>query len=90
MKLLMVSDFSNLDIMVVQIDGNNITENLVLVSAVGIDGGGGKHPLALMDGATGNSAVVQSLIDNLLERGLDPAIFVWGSYHTAVSNYSRC
>jgi putative transposase len=47
MKLLMVSDFSNLDIMVVQIDGNNITENLALVSAVGIDGGGGKHPLAL-------------------------------------------
>jgi hypothetical protein len=29
-----------------------------------------------MDGATENIAVVQGQIDNLIERGLDPAIFV--------------
>jgi putative transposase len=74
MKKLMASDLSSLDILVVQIDGIQITENLVLVGAVGIDGGGEKHPLALMEGATENSAVVQALIDNLIERGLDPAV----------------
>jgi putative transposase len=74
MKKLIASDLFSLDILVVQIDGIQITENLVLVGAVGIDGGGEKHPLALMEGATENSAVVQALIDNLIERGLDPAV----------------
>jgi transposase-like protein len=32
-----------------------------------------KHPLALAEGATENAAVVQALIDDLIERGLDPA-----------------
>jgi putative transposase len=39
---------------------------------VGIDGEGIKHPLGLMEGATENATVVQALIDNLVERGLDP------------------
>lgn len=39
-----------------------------------IDGEGVKHPLGLIEGATENTAVVQALIDNLVERGLDPAI----------------
>ena len=33
---------------------------------------GNKHPLGLIEGATENAAVVQALIDNLIERGLDP------------------
>ena len=33
---------------------------------------GHKHPLGLVEGATENAAVVQALIDNLIERGLDP------------------
>jgi hypothetical protein len=33
--------------MVVQIDGIHITEHLVLVAAIGIDGEGVKHPLGL-------------------------------------------
>jgi hypothetical protein len=37
-------------------------------------GGGIKHPLALMEGATENAALAQALIDNLIERGLDPAV----------------
>jgi putative transposase len=74
MKEWMTKDLSGLDILVVQIDGIHISENLVLVAAVGIDGGGEKHPLALMEGATETSAVVQALIDNLIERGLDPAM----------------
>jgi Transposase, Mutator family len=46
----------------------------VLVAALGIDGEGHKHPLALIEGATENAAVVQALIDNLIERGLDPKV----------------
>jgi hypothetical protein len=40
----------------------------VLVAALGIDGDGNKHPLGLIEGATENAAVVQALIDNLIER----------------------
>jgi len=46
----------------------------VLVATLGIDGEGHKHPLALIEGATENAAVVQALIDNLIERGLDPKV----------------
>ena len=74
MKEWMGADLSTLDIMVVQIDGIHITEHLVLVAAIGIDGEGVKHPLGLIEGATEHGAVVQALIDDLVERGLDPAI----------------
>jgi putative transposase len=72
MKTWMATDLSGLDLLVVQIDGIHITEHLVLVAAVGIDGEGIKHPLGLMEGATENAAVVQALLDNLVARGLDP------------------
>src|SRR5208283_4439551 len=74
MKEWMGADLSSLDIMVVQIDGIHISEHLVLVAALGIDSEGFKHPLGLMEGATEHSAVVQALIDDLIERGLDPAV----------------
>ena len=47
---------------------------MVLVAALGIDGDGNKHPLGLIEGVTENTAVVQALIDNLIERGLDPKV----------------
>jgi putative transposase len=71
----MASDLSKLDLLVIQIDGLHIGNDLVLVAALGIDGEGHKHPLALIEGATENAAVVQALIDNLIERGLDPRVF---------------
>jgi len=71
MKNWMATDLSGLDLLVVQIDGIHITEHLVLVAAVGIDGEGIKHPIGLIEGATENAAVVQALI-NLVARGLDP------------------
>jgi transposase-like protein len=74
MKEWMGADLSGLDIMVVQIDGIHISEHLVRVAALGIDSAGFKHPLGLMEGATEHSAVVQALIDDLIERGLDPAV----------------
>jgi putative transposase len=74
MKEWMASDLGDLDILVVQIDGIHITEHLVLVAAIGIDGEGVKHPLGLIEGATEHGAVVQALIDDLVERGLDPTV----------------
>jgi putative transposase len=70
----MASDLSQLDLLVIQIDGLHIGNDLVLVGALGIDGDGNKHPLGLVEGATENAAVVQALIDNLIERGLDPKV----------------
>src|SRR5262249_31239600 len=69
----MTSDLSKLDLLVIQIDGLHIGNDLVLVAALGIDADGHKHPLALIEGAT-DAAVVQALIDNLIERGLDPTV----------------
>jgi len=74
MREWLTSDLSKLDLLVIQIDGLHISGELVLVAAVGIDGHGRKHPLGLADGATENAATVQALLDNLLERGLDPAV----------------
>ena len=70
----MGSDLSRLDLVVIQIDGLHIGNDLVLVGALGIDGEGNKHPLGLVEGATENAAVAQTLIDNLIERGLDPKV----------------
>jgi putative transposase len=70
----MASDLSKLDLLVIQIDGLHIGNDLVLVAALGIDAEGHKHPLGLVEGATENATVVQALIDNLIERGLDPKV----------------
>lgn len=70
----MASDLSALDLLAIQIDGIHIEEDLILLAAVGIDASGDKHPLGLIEGATENAAVVQALLDNLVERGLDPKV----------------
>jgi transposase-like protein len=70
MKHWMASDLSGLDLLVIQIDGIHMDEDLILVAAIGVDAKGDKHPLGLTEGATENAATVQSLIDNLVERGL--------------------
>jgi len=74
MKEWMASDLAGLDLLVVQIDGIHMDEDLILVAAIGVDAKGDKHPLGLAEGATENAATVQALIDNLIERGLDPAV----------------
>jgi putative transposase len=70
----MAADLSQLDLLAIQIDGMHVTGELTLLAAVGIDGEGAKHPLGLLEGATENAAVVQALLDNLIERGLDPKL----------------
>jgi transposase-like protein len=74
LKEWMASDLSGLDLLVIQIDGIHMDEDMTLVAALGVDATGDKHPLGLAEGATENAATVQALIDNLVERGLDPAV----------------
>ncbi len=73
MKAWLASDLSDLDLLVIQIDGLHVGDH-VLVAAIGIDGNGDKHVLAVVEGATENTVVVRALLDNLLGRGLDPTL----------------
>jgi putative transposase len=70
----MAADLSKLDLLIIQIDGMHMDDELMLVGAVGIDGTGDKHPLGVIEGATENAVVVQALLDNLVGRGLDPTV----------------
>jgi len=70
----MASDLSQLDLLVIQIDGLHMADNLLMIGAVGVDAEGRKHPLGVVEGATENSATVQALLDNLIERGVDPEV----------------
>ena len=70
----LASDLPKLDLVAIQIDGLHVAEEIVLVGAIGIDINGDKHPLGLEEGATENAATVQALLDNLIARGLDPAV----------------
>jgi transposase-like protein len=74
MSAWMAADLSGLDLLAIQIDGMHVSNELTLLAAIGIDGEGAKHPLGLLEGATENAAVVQALLDNLIERGLDPTV----------------
>jgi hypothetical protein len=74
LKEWMGSDLSDLGLLVIQIDGIHMDEDMTLVAAIGVDVNGDKHPLGLVEGATENAATVQALIDNLVERGLNPTV----------------
>ena len=74
MEAWLKSDLSKLDLLVIQIDGLHVAEDIVLIGAIGIDGHGMKHVLGLVEGATENAAATQALLNNLVERGLDPAV----------------
>lgn len=67
------ADLSGLDLLVIQIDGLHVGDQ-VLVAAIGIDGAGAKHVLALTEGATENTVVVKALLADMVERGLQPDI----------------
>jgi putative transposase len=74
MKEWMAAELSKLDLLIIQIDGIHIEDDLMLLAAIGIDGDGTKHPLGVIEGASENAAVAQALLDNLVGRGLDPSV----------------
>ena len=60
----------DLNLVVLMIDGIHFGGQ-VLVVALGIAEGGGKHVLGVWQGATENTAVVKGLLEDLVDRGLD-------------------
>lgn len=64
-------DLSKIGSTVIMLDSLCIQEHSVIV-ALGIDETGQKQPLGLWLGATENSQACGALLDNLIERGLDP------------------
>ena len=46
----MSSDLSALDLLVIQIDGLHLDDNLLMIGAVGVDAEGNKHPLGVVEG----------------------------------------
>ena len=74
MRQWMATRLDHLDLMVIQIDGVHMADEMLLVAAIGIDATGEKHPLGLVEGATENAATARALIANLIDRGLDPAV----------------
>lgn len=71
LRELMGRDLSGLDLLAIFIDGIETAEHTI-VAALGVDADGRKHPLGLWEGSTENKAVCQALLNNLVERGLDP------------------
>ncbi len=69
----MGSALSELDLVAIQIDGLHLDDRLLTIGAVGVEVSGQKHPLGVIDGATENAATLQALLDDPIERGLDPA-----------------
>jgi transposase-like protein len=67
---LLASDLSGLDLVAFMVDGVHFADHLCVV-ALGIDVGGTKHPLAVVEGDTENATVVKDLLVGLRDRGLD-------------------
>jgi putative transposase len=66
---LLSRDLSGLDLVALMIDGVHFAESCCVV-ALGIDIGGNKHPLALVEGSTENATLVIDLPPDLFgERG---------------------
>jgi putative transposase len=68
---LMQRELRGLKLVALLIDGVHFAEHVVL-AAIGIDADGSKHPLGLREGATENASACKALLEDLIERGLDP------------------
>ncbi len=70
----MSSDTPEAGLPVMQAGGMHLATDLLTAPAIGAGPGGHEHPPAVVEGATGRPATVQALLDNLIERGLDPSM----------------
>lgn len=71
LKALAEKTFHAVELLAVWIDGIQLGQWHV-VCAVGVDPEGNKHVLGIREGATENTEVVKSLLQDLVARGLDP------------------
>jgi transposase-like protein len=68
---LMRRELRGLELVALMIDGVHFADHVVL-TAVGIDRDGAKHPLGLREGASENASACRALLTDLIERGLNP------------------
>ena len=71
LKKLAERRFDDVDLLVIYIDGMHFGEQCVL-AAIGVDGQGRKHVLALKEGATENAEAAKDLLAQLVAQGVDP------------------
>ena len=71
LKDLLERSLEDKDFIVIYIDGLHCGEHCV-IGAVGVDLEGHKQVLGIHEGATENGAACKDLLQNLVERGLDP------------------
>ncbi len=72
LKELMERRLDAWDLLVIYLDGIQFGAHHVL-AAVGVDDDGKKHVLGMRQGASENGALTRALLEDLVERGLDPA-----------------
>lgn len=63
--------FDGKDILIIYIDGI-VFGDYCVIGAVGVDSEGFKHVLGLAEGATENAAVVKTLLEDIIARGVNP------------------
>ena len=71
LKKLAERRFEDVDLLVIYIDGMHFGEQCVL-AAIGVDGQGRKHVLALKEAATENAEASKDLLAQLVSQGVDP------------------
>jgi transposase-like protein len=64
--------FDDIELLIIYLDGLVFSEHHV-ICAVGVDVDGNKHVLGLVEGASENGASATSLLEDLVERGVDSA-----------------
>jgi putative transposase len=71
LKSLAERDFSQLDLLIIYVDGMQFGDFHV-IAAVGVDAEGHKHVLGLREGASENAVVAKALLEDLVARGVKP------------------
>ena len=71
LKGLAERDFSQLDLLIIYVDGMQFGDFHV-IAAVGVDVAGHKHVLGLREGASENAVVAKALLEDLVARGVKP------------------
>jgi len=70
-KALCERRFDETELLILYIDGVQFAQHHVIV-AVGVDSEGYKHLLGLAEGASENAVVVKGLLEDLVQRGVNP------------------
>jgi transposase-like protein len=71
LKQLMERRLEKWDILIVYLDGI-VFGDYHAIAAIGVDTEGSKHILGLREGASENKVVAKALLEDLVERGLNP------------------